>query len=337
MSLTIASELELIDQMTTPTAEVEAAVAALHGPVLLLGVAGKMGPTLAELLVRAGAEQVIGVSRFSDPAPREYLEDIGVETIACDLLDGAALQELPDAPHVFFLAGFKFGATGNEDTTWAMNTWLPGRVVERYREAQIVYVSSGNVYAYTAARGLGAAEDGALDPIGEYAQSRLGGERVASYVARVCGTSLLIARLFYATELRYGIIHDIAWKVWSGEPIDLEMGYVNQIWQGDANGYLCRFFPLCQSPAAVINLTGPEVLSVRALAGELGRLLDREPRFAGSEATDALLGDARRLCAEFGAPATRTGQMLRWMADWVRRDGRSLGKPTKYESRSGQF
>ena len=335
--MTIASEAELIDRMTKPTPQVEAAIGELQGPVLLLGVAGKMGPTLAELLVRAGAEQVIGVSRFSDSATQRYLADIGVETIACDLLDGNALQKLPDAPHVFLLAGFKFGATGNEDTTWAMNTWLPGRVVERYRESQIVYVSSGNVYAYTAVRGPGAAEDAALDPIGEYAQSRLGGERVASYAARVCGTSLLIARLFYATELRYGIIHDIAWKVWSGEPIDLEMGYVNQIWQGDANGYLCRFFPLCQSPAAVINLTATEVLSVRALAEELGRLLDREPRFAGSEATDALLGDARRLCAEFGAPTTRTGQMLRWMADWVRRDGRSLGKPTKYESRSGQF
>ena len=337
MSVTIAGEAELVNRMTTPTPEVEAAVRKLQGPVLLLGVAGKMGPTLAELLVRAGSEQVIGVSRFSDSATRQYLADIGVETIACDLLDSAALQELPDAPHVFFMAGFKFGATGNADTTWAMNTWLPGRIVERYREAQIVYVSSGNVYAYTTSQGSGAAEDGALDPIGEYAQSRLGGERVASYVARVHGTSLLIARLFYATELRYGIIHDIAWKVWSGEPINLAMGYVNQIWQGDANSYLCRFFPLCQSPAAVINLTGSEVLSVRALAEEMGRLLDREPRFAGIEAADALLGDARRLCTEFGAPATRTGQMLRWMADWVRSDGRSLGKPTKYESRSGQF
>lgn len=227
MSVTIASEAELIDQMTTPTPEVEAAVDRLDGEILLLGVGGKMGPSLAELLVRAGARQVLGVSRFSDPAQRRYLEDVGVETIACDLLDPGALKQLPDARNIFLLAGFKFGATGNEDTTWAMNTWLPGRVLERYADARIIYVSSGNVYAYADYRGPGAAEDGALDPVGEYAQSRLGGERVASYAARVQGTPLLIVRLFYATELRYGIVHDIAWKVWTREPIDLAMGLIN--------------------------------------------------------------------------------------------------------------
>jgi nucleoside-diphosphate-sugar epimerase len=336
-NITIASETELLDQMTTPTPEVEAAVARLDGEILLLGVGGKMGPSLAELLVRAGAQKVIGVSRFSDLEQRRYLEGIGVETIACDLLDAAALKQLPDAPNVFLLAGFKFGATGNEDTTWAMNTWLPGRVLECYADARIIYVSSGNVYAYADRQGLGAAEDGALDPVGEYAQSRLGGERVASYAARVQGTRLLIVRLFYATELRYGIIHDIAWKVWTKEPIDLTMGYVNQLWQGDANAYLCRFFPLCESPAAVINLTGPEILAVRGLAEELGLMMDREPRFVGTEAADALLGDTRRLGAEFGAPAIGPEQMVRWVAEWVMADGYSLGKPTKYESRSGQF
>ena len=216
-------------------------------------------------------------------------------------------------------------------------SWLPGRVLARYADARIIYVSSGNVYAYADYRGLGAAEDGALDPVGEYAQSRLGGERVASYAARVQGTPLLIVRLFYATELRYGIVHDIAWKVWTREPIDLAMGYVNQIWQGDANAYLCRFFPLCESPAAVINLTGPEILAVRGLAEELGRAMGRTPRFVGAEAADALLGDTRRLGAEFGAAAIGTEQMVRWVAEWVMADGASLGKPTKYESRSGQF
>lgn len=337
MSAIITNEAELIEQMTTPTPEVVEAVSHLHGDILLLGVGGKMGPSLAELLVRAGAKRVIGVSRFSDTAQRDYLAGIGVETVACDLLDTGALKQLPDAPNIFLLAGFKFGATGNEDTTWAMNTALPGRVVERFANARIVYISSGNVYAYAGHQGPGAAEDSALGPIGEYAQSRLGGERIAQYAARVQGTPLLIVRLFYATELRYGILHDIAWKVWTEEPIDLAMGYVNQIWQGDANGYLCRFMPLCESPAAIINLTGGEILAVRDVAEQLGRAMGKSPRFVGKEAPDALLGDNSRLCTEFGAPATGTAQMLHWVAHWVMADGRSLGKPTKYESRSGKF
>jgi nucleoside-diphosphate-sugar epimerase len=337
MDTSIADEAALIDQMTTPTPAVEDAVAKLDGEVLLLGIGGKMGLTLAELLVRAGARKVIGVSRFSDAGQRDYLAGVGVETVATDLLDAQALRDLPDAPQVILLAGFKFGATGNEDTTWAMNTWLPGRVLERYANSRIVYISSGNVYAYVDQRSRGASEDGVLDPVGEYAQSRLGGERIAQYGSRVRGTPLLIVRLFYATELRYGIIHDIAWKVWTEEPIDLTMGYVNQIWQGDANAYLCRFFPLCESPAAIINLTGGQVLSVRSLAEQLGREMGVEPRFAGREAPDALLGDTRRLNEEFGEPAIEVEQMVRWVAHWVMEDGASLGKPTKYESRSGQF
>ena len=333
----MVSQAALIDDMTTPTPEVVEAVRQLEGPVLLLGVSGKMGPTLAELLVRAGAEQVVGVARFADAEKRRYLESVGVQTIACDLLASEALKELPDAPNVLFLAGFKFGATGNEDATWAVNAALPGAVIARYAQSRIVYVSSGNVYEYAKAPGPGAAEDGALAPVGEYAQSRLGGERVAQYASRVRGTPLLIVRLFYATEPRYGILRDLADKVWQQEPIDLTMGYVNQIWQGDANAYLCRFFPLCHSPADIINLTGPEVLSVRALAEQLGKIMGKTPRFTGTEAPDALLGDSRRLCAEFGRPRIGPEQMLHTVAEWVMADGSSLGKPTRYESRSGQF
>ena len=337
MNRAIANETDLIDQMTTPTPEVEEAVSRLNGDVIVLGVGGKMGPSLAELLVRAGARRVIGVSRFTDTEQERYLASVGVETIACDLLDEQALKQLPDASNVFLLAGFKFGATGNEGTTWAMNAWMPGQILERYADSRIIYVSSGNVYAYTAHQGEGAAEDGVLDPIGEYAQSRLGGERIAQYMAQERGTPLLIVRLFYATELRYGIIHDIAWKVWTEEPIDLAMGYVNQIWQGDANAFLCRFFPLCQSPAAVINLTGPEVLAVRDIAESLGREMGKPPRFLGREAPEALLGNTRQLCAEFGRPSIGYEQIVSWVAQWVMEGGRSLGKPTKYESRSGQF
>lgn len=333
----IESEEALLARMTTPTDEVREAVGRLDGDVLILGVGGKMGPSLAELLLRAGARRVIGVSRFSDEVQRRRLEAVGVRTIAADLLDELALVDLPEAPYVYLLAGFKFGATGNESLTWAMNTWLPGRVLQRFPESRIVYVSSGNVYAYTPAPGPGAAEDGTVAPVGEYAQSRLGGERVAEHFARSQGTPLAIVRLFYASELRYGIIHDLAWKVFRSEPVDLSMGYVNQIWQGDANACLARSFPWCDSPPKVVNLTGPEVLSVRRLAEDLGEVLGRPPVFTGQEAETALLGDASRLLGRLGPLSVSPEQIVRWMAHWVRLDGRSLGKPTKYESRTGKF
>ena len=333
----IETEEALIAQMTAPSDGVREAVAQLDGDVLILGVGGKMGPTLAELLVRAGARRVIGVSRFSDQEQQRHLEEVGVETVRADLLDEAALANLPEAPYILLLAGFKFGATGNESATWAMNTWLPGKVVQRFPASRIVYVSSGNVYAFAPVESAGSPEEGELGPVGEYAQSRLGGERVAAYLAEAQGTPLLLVRLFYATELRYGIIHDLAGKVWRREPIDVRMGHMNQIWQGDANAYLARFFPLCASPPAVINLTGPEVLSVRQVALALGRELDREPVFVGEESPTALLGDASQVVAQFGRPAISPDQIVRWAAHWVRQGGASLGKPTKFEARDGKF
>jgi nucleoside-diphosphate-sugar epimerase len=333
----MADEADLLRRMSTPDAQVVEAVRQIDGPILILGVGGKMGPSLAELLVRAGAREVIGVSRFSDEGQRAYLEGLGVRTVRADLLDETALAALPEAPNIYMMAGFKFGASGNQSLTWAMNTWLPGRVLQRFPQSRTVYVSSGNVYAYSSAAGKGLDEEGPVGPIGEYAQSRLGGERLVEHFARQLEAKALIVRLFYATEMRYGIIHDLAWKIWRGEPIDLAMGHVNQIWQGDANAYLARLLPLCQSPAACINLTGAEVLSVRRLAQDLGQLLDREPVLVGQEAPNALLGDASRLFEDLGRPPVTVDQMVAWMADWVRADGASLGKPTKYESRSGKF
>lgn len=333
----ITSEEMLIDRMTTPSQPVVQAVSELDGDVLILGVGGKMGPTLAELLVRAGARRVIGVSRFSDPQARTYLERVGVETIQADLLDESDLARLPDAPNVLFLAGFKFGATGNTPATWAMNAWLPGRIMQRYARSRVIYVSSGNVYAYTQNTAGGADEDGEIGPVGEYAQSRLGGERIAEHLCIEQGTPLLIVRLFYATELRYGIIHDLGRKVRDGASVDLAMGHANQIWQGDANGYLARMFPFCSSPATVLNLTGPDVLSVRELAVALGRRLDRAPRFAGRESGTALLGNAARLFDRLGRPEVPVEQIVEWVAHWIRTGGRSLDKPTGYESRTGQF
>ncbi|MFP6591338.1 MAG: NAD(P)-dependent oxidoreductase [Candidatus Latescibacterota bacterium] len=332
---------QLIECMTAPSDAVRDAVARYRGDVVILGVGGKMGPTLAELLVRAGGTEggrrVIGVARFSDLQARAHLDDIGVTTIQADLLDDGVLHDLPEAPHLFLLAGFKFGSSGNPSMTWAMNSLLPARVVERYRDAQISYVSSGNVYAFTAVIARGATERGATEPVGEYAQSRLGGERLADYAARSTGAQLCTLRLFYATELRYGIIHDIAWRVWTGEPIDVTMGYVNQIWQGDANAYLARSFPLCTDPPTTLNMTGEGVLSVRAIADRIGAAVGREPVFVGHEADTALLGDTTALVERLGSPETPMDDVIDWMAHWVTIGGTSHGKPTKYESRTGDF
>ena len=327
----------LIDRMTAPSPAVVEAVSELEGDVVVLGAGGKMGPTLAELLVRAGARRVIGVSRFSDAQTRTYLESAGVETVRADLLDEKELFRLPDAPNVLFLAGFKFGATGNTAMTWAMNAWLPGRIMRRYARSRVIYVSSGNVYAYTPVAEGGADEDGEIGPVGEYAQSRLGGERIAEHLCLEQETPLLIVRLFYATELRYGIIHDLGKKIHVGAPIDLAMGHVNQIWQGDANSYLARLFPLCSSPATVLNLSGPDVLSVRSLSGMLGRRLEMEPVFTGRESDTALLGNARRLFGRLGEPEIPPDRIVDWVAHWIRSGGRSLDKPTGYASRTGRF
>jgi len=333
----IESEEALIEFMTRPSLQVETAVKAISGDVVILGVAGKMGPTLAELLVRAGARRVIGVSRFSDSSVEHYLQRVGVETVKADLLDEITLESLPGAIHVYLMAGFKFGATTSPTLMWAVNARLPPRVIERYRDAKIVYVSSGNVCGYSPVEGPGASEDDTLAPVGDYAQSRLRGERLATDLAHRTGAELCIVRLFYATELRYGILHDIAHKVISRTPIDLTTGHVNQLWQGDANAYLARIMPLCANPVSVLNMTGQDVIAVRDVAEAFGAKLGVEPIFEGSESVTALLGDATRLFKIMGPPPTLLIQIVEWVSRWVEVGGPSLGKPTKYESRGGVF
>ena len=333
----IRDEAALIARMTTPSEATRAAVSALDGEVLVLGAGGKMGPNLVELLVRAGAGKVTAASRFSDLSSRDYLEQVGARTVVVDLLDEEAVKTLPDAANVFILAGYKFGSTGSEEATWATNAQLPARAVARFSQSRIVYVSSGNVYPFTAVGGDGSREDDEIGPVGEYAQSRLGGERLVAYESLTRGTPVITVRLFYATELRYGIIHDVVIKVANGQAIDLGMGHVNQIWQGDAVNYMAQMFPLCASPVAVINLTGPDILSVRQIARQAGVLLGKEPVFAGAEGETALLGNCDRLVEALGRPETGVERILEWMVEWVKGGGRSLGKPTGYEKRSGRF
>ncbi len=332
----IANLDELNDKLTTPSAAAKQIISRIKDEIMILGVGGKMGPTLAEMIIRAGGK-VIGVDVFPDDSVKKYLERIGVKTIKCDLFAEDQLSNLPNVENIFLMVGTKFGATGNEPFTWAINSYLPGKLMERFQTSKVVYVSSGNVYQFTSIKSKGAAEADAIEPIGEYAMSRLGAERIVAYQSKRNSTPTCIVRLFYATELRYGIIHDIARKIRDGKPIELSMGYFNQIWQGDACDYLIKCLSLCTTPAITINLTGQEILSARDVAMKLGDLMGITPKLQGTESDTALLGDASILFARFGMPAISADQIIEWVAHWVMHGGESLGKPTKFEKRDGKF
>ncbi len=333
---------QLEELLSAPTPEVVETLARLAGDILVLGVAGKMGPTLARMARRAsraaGRERrVIGVSRFSSTGLQESLEAHGVETRRCDLLDEVALAQLPDAPNVVFMAGMKFGSTGQEARTWAMNCYVPALVCRRYPESRIVAFSTGNVYGLTPAGAGGSVESDVLQPVGDYAMSCLGRERIFEHFSRTQGTRVALVRLNYACELRYGVLVDLARAVWKGETVDLTMGSLNAIWQADANAMALRAFDHVAAPAFVVNVSGPEELSVRQVCESLGRLMGRTPRFTGREAKDALLsnsGVARRL---FGAPPIDARTMIEWIAAWVMAGGASLDKPTHFAVRDGRF
>ena len=317
-------------------------MAALEGDILILGVGGKMGPTLAKQAKRAIdlagiTKKVIGVSRFSTPGVREYLHEAGIETIAADLLSEDCLQNLPDIQNVILMAGRKFGSTDNENLTWAMNSYMPGRVADKYRDSELVIFSTGNVYPLTPVSRGGATECSPVAPIGEYAQSCLSRERICAYFSSQFGTPMAILRLNYAIDLRYGILLDIAEKVYSEESISLEMGNVNVIWQADANAVALRVFAHCQSPPLTLNVTGPETVSVRYLALRFGALFNKPPRFEGEEAVTALLSNASQCHRLFGYPRVSLEQMIEWIAEWVRIGGTTLRKPTHFEVRDGKF
>ena len=338
MPARFASEKELDDWLTRPSAALIDDLQRVDGDILILGVAGKMGPTLARLAKRAApTRRVLGVARFSDAAVRDRLESWGVETMACDLLDRAAIEALPDAPNVIFAAGHKFGASGNPALTWAMNTHVPALVAERYRSARIVAFSTGNVYPFTSVGRPAAAETTPPAPIGEYAQSCLGRERMFEHFSHKYGTPGRIVRLNYAIDMRYGVLADIAGKLFRGETFDVSMGHVNVIWQGDANAQVLRCLAHCTTPTSPLNCTGPETLSTRWLAQQLAARLGVEANIGGSERDTALLSDTAEASKLFGYPLVPLGRMLDWVADWVKAGGASLGKPTKFEVRDGGF
>jgi nucleoside-diphosphate-sugar epimerase len=326
----------LEDFMTRPSPELESDLSGIE-EILVLGVAGKMGPTLARLARRAG-KRVIGVARFSERGLREKLERWGVECIPCDLLDRAALERLPRPKSVVFMAGHKFGASGDPSFTWAMNVAVPHMVAETFRESRIVAFSTACVYPYVDVGAGGAPETmPTVPPAGDYTTSCVGREQMFFHGSRRYGTPGRIVRLSYAIDMRYGVLHDVASAVLGGKAIDLAMGHVNVIWQGDANEQALRLLAHCTSPATPINITGPEKVSIRWLASEFGRRLGRAPRFSGQESPTAWLIDTTQALRLFGAPRVALAQMIDWVADWVSRGGESLGKPTHFDTRDGRY
>jgi nucleoside-diphosphate-sugar epimerase len=328
----------LDDLLCRPSQALIDDLGSVDGDIMVLGVAGKMGPTLAGLAKAAAPDRrVIGVARFSDPAVKDWLDQRGIETINCDLLDEAAIKALPKAPNIVFMAGRKFGAEGDLSLTWAMNAHVPALVAQAFPASRIVAFSTGCVYPFVPVDGKGSDERMAPNPPGEYAQSCVGRERMFEYFSNKFSTPGRLFRLNYSIDMRYGVLHDIATKVFSGTPIDVSLGHVNFIWQGDAAAQALRCLAHCTTPTSPINVSGHEILAVRDLAARFGARFGREPVIVGREEPTAWLTDTSQAVRLFGLPIVDTEQLIAWTADWVARAMPSLGKPTKYEVRDGRY
>lgn len=332
----------MYQNLLKPSDALIADIARLEGDIVILGAGGKMGPALsrmAKLAVDlAGVKkEIIAVARFTEPGLQKELEREGIRTHATDLLDDERFQKLPEAPNVLYLAGTKFGTTGQESFTWAMNSYLPGRVAEKYKNSSIVVFSTGNVYPLMAIDSAGATEKHLPGPIGEYAQSCLGRERVFQYFSARYNTPTLIYRLNYANDVSYGVLLDIARAVKEKTPIDLRMGYVNVIWQGDANAIAIRALHHCEVPSKILNIAGPETAAVRAIASDFGLLFKTKPVFVNEEQSTALLSNASESYRLFGPPKVTLKQMIEVIASWIVEGGKTLNKPTHFQEREGKF
>ncbi|MCC5935716.1 MAG: NAD(P)-dependent oxidoreductase [Lunatimonas sp.] len=333
---------ELERKLATPSEACVADMARIQGDILVLGVGGKMGPSLAKLAVNAlrqagSSSRVIGVSRFSEAGVKDDLIRHGVEAISADILDDGELARLPKVENVIFMAGKKFGTSGNEHFTWAMNAYLPGRVAEHNRAARIVVFSSGNVYPFVPLSSGGATEDTPPGPVGEYAQSCLGRERIFQSFSHRYQIPMLIYRLNYAIDMRYGNLLEIAKMVYEEREIDVTNGYMNVIWQGDANEIALRSLLHCEAPAKILNVTGPEIVSIRWVAEEFGELFGKRPKFGGEEAPSALLNNAARCHRLFGYPRVTLKEMIEMTYEWVIQGGETFNKPTHFQERSGKY
>jgi nucleoside-diphosphate-sugar epimerase len=317
-------------------------ITSLDGDIMILGAGGKMGPALARVAKqtadKAGIQKrIIAVARFSEEGLQNELTDEGIETIKMDLLNDKNLQTLPEVKNILYLAGVKFGTSGNESFTWAMNAYLPGRVAEKFKDSNIVAFSTGNVYPLTNAGGPGASEDLLPEPTGEYAQSCLGRERVFQYFSAKNNTPLLIYRLNYANDVTYGVLVEVAKAVKEKKPIDLTMGTVNVIWQGDANEIAIRCLHHCNVPGKILNVTGPEVVSIRWLAEEFGKMLNDQPVYINEEQPTSLLSNAAQCVDLFGFPKVTLKQMMELIVEWLKQGGKIINKPTHFSERKGKY
>ncbi|MBN2580915.1 MAG: NAD(P)-dependent oxidoreductase [Pirellulales bacterium] len=333
---------QLDDLLSQPTEAALDVLSRIEGDLIVLGAGGKMGPSLAQMARRADEttglkRTILGVDRYFSPETRQKLEARHIKTLQGDLLDPAFLEFLPEVPNVVFMAGMKFGSSGNQSLTWALNAYLPSLVCRKFRTARIVAFSTGNVYGLTPVDGGGSVETDPPNPCGEYAMSCLGRERMFEYFSETLDLPVALIRLNYAVEMRYGVLVDLAQKVHQEEEIDLTMGYVNVIWQGDALAAVLCALDVAASPARFLNVTGPERLRVRDVARQFGRLLGKTPRFVGAEAPEALLNNAAESYRLYGKPRVSAEQMIPWIAHWINRGQPSLGKPTHYEVRNGVF
>lgn len=335
-------EEHLDEYLSRPGKEVTEMFSKIDGDIIFLGATGKTGPYLARMARRACDEagirkRILGVARFGLPGQKEYLERHGIETISGDLLDSRFLESLPPVRNVFFLAGMKFGSADNLPATWAVNTWLPGLVAGHFRNSRIVAFSTGCVYPLVPTDSGGSVESGSPEASGEYAQSCLGRERMFEYGSNKYKTPVTIIRLNYAVEMRYGVLVDIASRVLNREEVDLSMGYFNVIWQGDMNDFVLRSLEHTDSPAKIINITGPETLSVREVTEEFGKLFGIPPRFVNSEAGTALLSNSSEAFRLFGMPRIKASRIISWTAEWLKEGKKLLGKPTHFEIRDGKY
>ncbi|MGO3653055.1 MAG: NAD-dependent epimerase/dehydratase family protein [Sphingobacterium sp.] len=333
---------QLEQQYTSPSEALLRDLENLHGDVMILGIGGKMGVSMGKLLVDGFAKigrqrKVYGVSRFSNEQTLQQVQSTGVETISCDLLDEQQLAELPDVPNIIYLAGHKFGTTGHEDFTWAMNTYLPGRIAEKFKKSRIVAFSSGNVLPFVPLSEGGVDEQQVPEPIGEYAQSCLGRERIFQYFSKKNGTPVLIYRLNYAVDFRYGVLMEIGRAVWEGRPVNLRSQNVNVIWQGDANEMAIRSLLHCTSPARTLNITGPETLSTRWIALQFAERFGKTAQFENQAADNALLNNASASHRLFGYPRVTIREIIEINAQWISAGGEDIGKPTHFQERDGKF
>lgn len=340
--LSIKDVAELEEVLSTPSPELIEEMSTWDDGLIVLGAGGKMGPTLCRMAANAFREAgsphtVTAVSRFSDPEEKAKLEAAGVKTVSADLMDPKAVAELPDAKNVVYAAGRKFGSTGSEWLTWASNAYIPGIVAPRYAGSRIAVFSSGNVYPFVPANTGGCTEETPPSPIGEYAWSGLARERIFEYFSRTTDTPMTFIRLCYAVELRYGVLVDLALQIAAGEPVDVTMGAANVIWQRDANDFVLRSLAVADSPPTILNVTGPETVSVRSVSKELAKAMGREVSFVGQEAEDALLVNAGKCFKAFGYPKTSVADMVDLIADWISRGGEIHGKPTGFQTRDGKF